>query len=227
MELFMSCKIVAKNDQQKVVKSTSSHGLMCNLNLPNAPHFGRVFEVMIKAAKRATSAILGNADVTDEELSCAFDKCPVSSAFIGAEALLNLTQLTYRSASPNDITPLIPSHFLHGELGSSTVSPVPTDTVRHPKQHWRCVQELIRHFWHHWIQQWLRSLASRKKMETVESKFRCRWYCFGDEHWNPQRDMAIGENCICSPWQRWTCACRESPSGTRPVTALCPIECTE
>jgi len=136
---------------------------MCNLNLPNAPHLGRVFEVMIKAAKRATSAILGNADVTDEELSCAFDKCPVSSAFIGAEALLNLTQLTYRSASPNDITPLIPSHFFHGELGSSTVSPVPTDTVRHPKQHWRCVQELIRHFWHHWIQQWLRSLALRKK----------------------------------------------------------------
>ena len=36
MELFMSCKIVAKNDQQKVVKSTSSHGLMCNLNLPKA-----------------------------------------------------------------------------------------------------------------------------------------------------------------------------------------------
>ena len=174
MELFMSCKIVAKNDQQKVVKSTSSHGLMCNLNLPNAPHFGRVFEVMIKAAKRATSAILGTADVTDEELSCAFDKCPVSSAFIGAEAVLNLTQLTYRSASPNDITPVIPSHFLHGELGSSTVPPVPTDSVRHPKQHWRCVQELIRHFWHHWIQQWLRSLASRKKMETVESKFRCR-----------------------------------------------------
>jgi len=74
-----------KLDQQKIV------------NL-----FGSVFEVMIKAAKCATSAILGNADVTDEELW---------SAFIEAEALLNSRPLTYQSSSPCDITPLTPESF--------------------------------------------------------------------------------------------------------------------
>jgi len=87
-----------------------SHGLHRDFNPPAAPHFGGVFEVMIKAAKRAITAILDQADVNDEELS---------SAFIGAEALLNSRPLTYQSqsASPHDITPLTPSHFLHGELG--------------------------------------------------------------------------------------------------------------
>ena len=41
---------------------------------------GGVFETMIKAAKRAIIAILGNADVADEELM---------TAFTGAESLIN------------------------------------------------------------------------------------------------------------------------------------------
>ena len=47
---------------------------------PYAPHFGGVFETMIKAAKQAVIAILGNSDVTDDELM---------TAFTGAEALIN------------------------------------------------------------------------------------------------------------------------------------------
>ena len=46
-------------------------------NPPSAPHFGGVFETMIKAAKRA---ILANADINDEELM---------TTFTGAEALIN------------------------------------------------------------------------------------------------------------------------------------------
>ena len=32
-------------------------------NPPSAPHFGGVYETMIKAAKRTIFAILGNADI--------------------------------------------------------------------------------------------------------------------------------------------------------------------
>ena len=58
-----------------------------------APHFGGVHEMMIKAAKRAVNAVLGNADVTDEELT---------AVYTGAEALLNSRPLTYQSANPED-----------------------------------------------------------------------------------------------------------------------------
>jgi len=154
-------ELIVKLDHQKIVKSISSHGLKWNFNPPSAPHFGGVFEVMIKAAKRATSAILGNADVTDEELW---------SAFIEAEALLNSRPLTYQSSSPCDITPLTTSHFLHGELGRRA-APVPADDVRHPRTRWRRVQELVRHFWRRLMQKWLPSLSSRKKWTSCNRDF--------------------------------------------------------
>ena len=63
---------------------------------------------MIKSSKRAIYAILGNADITDEELM---------TAFAGAEGLINSRPLTYQSASPLDDVPLTPNHFLHGQVG--------------------------------------------------------------------------------------------------------------
>ena len=84
----------------KLVKDTNlkslvtSKGIKWTFNPPYAPHFGGVFEMMIKAVKQAVMAILGNADVTDEELM---------TAFTGA-ALINSRPLTYQSADPEDDT---------------------------------------------------------------------------------------------------------------------------
>ena len=60
---------------------------------------------MIKAAKRPVNAVLGNAHVRDKELT---------TAFTGAEALLNSRPITYQSAHPEDDIPLTPNHFLIG-----------------------------------------------------------------------------------------------------------------
>ena len=70
-----------------------------DFNLPMAPHFGGRHENMIKSAKRAIKAILGNADVTDEELL---------TAIIGTEDLINSRPLTYKTADPSDNVPLTP-----------------------------------------------------------------------------------------------------------------------
>ena len=48
---------------------------------------------MIKSAKRATYALLGNADINAEELM---------TAFTGAEDLLNLRTITYQKANQKD-----------------------------------------------------------------------------------------------------------------------------
>jgi len=47
---------------------------------------------MIKAAKRAVQAILGNADITDEDLI-------KKTAFTEVDALVNSRPLTYQSAN--------------------------------------------------------------------------------------------------------------------------------
>ena len=62
------------------VLTMTSKKIKWTFNPPYAPHYGGVFETMIKAAKKAIVAILGNSDVTNEELM---------TAFTGAEALVN------------------------------------------------------------------------------------------------------------------------------------------
>jgi len=95
-------------DQTQIQDQTTGRGVKWSFNPPLAPHFGGVHEVMIKAVKKAIRAVLGNADVNDEELM---------TAFVGVEVLLNYCRLTCQSADVKDTTPLTPNHFLHGQMG--------------------------------------------------------------------------------------------------------------
>ena len=66
-------------DSESVATITSKK-IKWMLNLLYSPHFGGVFETMVKAAKRAIVAMLGKSDVTDEELV---------TIFTSADALVN------------------------------------------------------------------------------------------------------------------------------------------
>ena len=87
---------------------------------------------MIKAAKKASYAILSSADVTDGELL---------SAVVGAEGLINSRPLTYQSLNPQDP---VPAQAVRGRFAPDTVD----STAFNPHRCWRRVQELVRHFWH-------------------------------------------------------------------------------
>ena len=148
---------LAKNlDEDKIQRSGTNKGIRWHFNTPLAPHFGGVHEIMIKAAKRAIFAILGSADVNDEELM---------TAFIGAEALMiNSRPLTHQSANQSDDVPLTPNHFLHGQIGGQ-FAPESVDDNKNLniKKRWRRIQELVKHFWRRWMREWLANLNSRKK----------------------------------------------------------------
>ena len=119
-----------------------------------APHFAVAHESLIKSAKKAMYAILGKADINDEELH---------SAIVAAEGLPNSRPLTYQSSSVKDIVPLTPNHFLHGQMGGRSAADVQIDvTDFNPRKRWRRVQELVRHFWKRWLREWLPKLNQRK-----------------------------------------------------------------
>ena len=129
--------LVGRLDDEKIKQSIANKGVTWHFNPPLAPQIGGVHETMVKAAKRAMYAILGKADVNDEELI---------TAIIGAEALLNSRPLTYQSASPADDAPLTPNHFLHGQIGGQFAPTSVDETEFNPRKRWRRIQELLRHF---------------------------------------------------------------------------------
>ena len=126
------CEMIAETARNSKFKSAiTDKGIKWTFNPPYAPHFGGVFETMIKAAKRAIAVILGNADITDEELM---------TAFTGAEALINSRPLTYQSANPKDDIPLTPNHLLYGQIGGVFAPEVQNETAYNPTKRWRQVQ---------------------------------------------------------------------------------------
>ena len=124
-----------------------------------AQNFGGVHEIIVKATKKSIKNILVNADINDEELL---------TAFVGAEILINSRPLTYQSSYPADNVPLIPNHFLYGHLTPDSVDEIHFNL----KIRWRQVQELVRLFWQAWLEEWIPSLNSRKKWDSVKDDFK-------------------------------------------------------
>ena len=101
-------KLASQLDRQHLQNKTAETGVKWRFNPPAAPHFGGAHEVMVKAAKKVIYAVVGDRDVTDEELI---------TVFAGVKSLHNSRPLTCQSSDPRDDVPLIPNHFLHGQMG--------------------------------------------------------------------------------------------------------------
>ena len=59
--------ILLKLDTNKIIEKTFKKFVEWHYNPPSAPHFGGVFEIMIKSAKRAMKSQIGNAEINDGE----------------------------------------------------------------------------------------------------------------------------------------------------------------
>ena len=212
-------ELVEALDNDAVFKSLANRGVAWKFNPPLAPHFGGVHEVMVKAAKRALKAVLGNADLTDEMLA---------TALTNAESLMNSRPLTYQSASPDDSSPLTPNHFLTGQMGGQ-FAPESVDTTGfHPNQRWRQVQDVVKQFWRRWLKEWVPTLNARRK-----------WL-------KERRDVAAGDIVLVlqpdAPRGHWPLGrvmeTKPGPDGhvrvvevqvggkriTRPITKICPLD---
>ena len=149
-------ELVESFDQDRIIReSTKHHRIDWKFKPPSAPHFGGVFEALIKSAKKAIKAILGDADINDEELH---------TAICGAERLLNSRPITYVGADPNDHSPLTPNHFLVGQLGGPFAPELlDVEEVYNPRKRWHRVQQLLGQFWKRWRREFLPTLNVRRK----------------------------------------------------------------
>ena len=121
--------LLAQVESQKIEESLANKKIKWHFNPPLAPHFRGAHESMVKSAKMAIKAILGQADINDD--------------IIAAEGLINLRPLTYQSASHIDDVPLTPNHFLHGQIGGNFAPTSVDETQFSPRKRWGLVQEMV------------------------------------------------------------------------------------
>ena len=141
-------------DEDKIKESTSNKGIVWHFTPPLAPHFGGAHESLIKSAKKALNAILGNADITDEELM---------TALTGAEALVNSWPLTYQSANPHDDIPLTPNHFFARPNWGSFRSIISRQHAVQSSKAMAPDPRVGSAFRHRWLREWIPTLSARKK----------------------------------------------------------------
>ena len=127
-------------------------------NVEKAPWWGGVFERMIQSAKRCLRKVIGNSQLTYEELL---------TAVIEVEAMLNSRPLTY--LAPDDLDePLTPSHLLTGRrILSLPDLPIGNeeDYLPQPSQdeltrRMNHLNRILEHFWTRWKREYLLELRN-------------------------------------------------------------------
>ena len=174
---------------------------------------------MIKAAKRAIASILGNADITDEELV---------TAVVAAEALINSRPLTYQTANPSDESPLTPNHFLIGQVGGAFAPESVDEEAVNPRRRWRRVEELIKHFWGRWLREWIPGLNRRTKWPIRQKELKVGDAVLVLKPDVPRGQWPVGRIVEVFPGAdnlvRVVSVKAEGKMFTRPITKVCPLE---
>ena len=141
-------------NKERIIDELSQHGVQWHFNPPAAPHFGGVWERLVKSAKRALKAVAGNQRVTDETLL---------TFMAEAESLMNSRPLTHVSSDCNDLEAITPNHFLLGRANMNIPLDVVTDRDLCSRKRWKHAQVMANHFWERWLHEYLPSLTVRPK----------------------------------------------------------------
>ena len=96
-----------------------NQGIKWVFNPPHAPHFGGVFEIIVKAMKRAPTSMIGHEDLDKEEFQTVVSK---------ATWILNARPIQ-RVGDNADFEALTPSHFLGG-IPEDAVFPPDLQNIR-------------------------------------------------------------------------------------------------
>ena len=96
---------VAAWNKERIEEDLVQQGVRWKFNPPAAPHFGGVWERLVRSCKKAMYAVLGYRSIAEYVLSTTI--CLV-------EQTLNARPLTPVSSEVNDLESITPNHFLLG-----------------------------------------------------------------------------------------------------------------
>ena len=133
-------------NQSDIEQSIARKQLKWRFNPTGAPHFGGVWERMVRSCKKAILAIVPNRTLTHDILSTTM--CLV-------EQILNSRPLTSVSDDPEDLEALTPNHFILG--GASPATPFIPNSQRYTdlRRVFRVSQAYADMIWGRWNREYL------------------------------------------------------------------------
>ncbi|XP_058446192.1 uncharacterized protein LOC131427220 [Malaya genurostris] len=167
--------LVGANRQlQEIYEITTNHAkgkehYFSNLGIrwrfipPASPHQGGIWEAAVKSAKELLRPIIGDKNLTYEELSTVL--CQV-------EACLNSRPLCSLSSNPESLEALTPGHFLVGQPLNMLPEPEVTHLKVNYLDRWKMVQRYTEEFWRRWRDEYMATLQPRGKWKMKQDNLK-------------------------------------------------------
>lgn len=146
-------KFLADNENE-IGTGLSRRGTTWVFDPPGCPHWGGIFEAVIKSAKTHLTRTIGQTILTFEELATVFCKI---------EAVLNSRPLCPLSPDPNDLETLTPGHFLIGQPLNALPEVPFREIVTSRLSRYQMLQQMSQNFWSRWSLEYLNILQQRIK----------------------------------------------------------------
>ena len=141
-------------NQNCIEEQLSQDQIVWKFNPPGAPHFGGVWERLIRSCKKAMINILGSRRLTDETLNTTM--CMV-------EQVLNARPLTPVSNDPNDMEALTPNHFLIGRPNVNLPKCIHSATNMDYRKAYRNSELYTDLIWQRWLKEYIPQFNVRQK----------------------------------------------------------------
>lgn len=203
--------------QSQIRSHSATKSIQWHFNPPSSPHFGGLWEANVKSTKALILRSVGKHLLTGEELLTLLTQI---------EATLNSRPLCPLSDDPSDLEALTPSHFLTMQPSTSFPEPNLKDIPLSKLQRWRLVNDIHRHFWSRWKNEYLSSLQLRMKWLRSSEPLQLGSLVLIKEathplHWRLGRVRSVhpGMDGIA----RVATVDTMSGSLTRPAVKLCPL----
>lgn len=142
------------SNQVDIGTALSRRGIQWTFSPPGCPHWGGIFEAVVKSAKTHLMRVIGQTALTFEELSTVFCKI---------EAVLNSRPLCPLSSDPNDLETLTPGHFLIGQPLNALPEYPLLDIKPWRLSRYQMLQQMSQDFWKRWSLEYLHLLQQRFK----------------------------------------------------------------
>ncbi|XP_045449969.1 uncharacterized protein LOC123658650 [Melitaea cinxia] len=138
----------------EIASRLASRRITWKFSPASCPHWGGIFESVVKVAKTHLRRVIGESVLTFEELATVFCKI---------EAMLNSRPLCPISSDPNDLEALTPGHFLIGRPLNALPEYPYVDVKLNRLSRFELIQQLTQSFWKRWNLEYLHILQQRVK----------------------------------------------------------------